>query len=481
MSHLPARRKATVTEIYPARSLQAAASLYGSKREDLKASRNTFAEAWQEEAWDAYDEVGELRFVSNAVANAVSKARLYVGRMEEGDREPTEVTSNEVATEILAQFGGSRSAQSELLKSLTLQLFVPGDGWVMAAPPGLLLGETWDEDRDWLLRELEWVVLSVSEVQHRAGKVVISRGDGQVECDPENVVLIRVWQPHPRRFWHADSPVRASLPVLRELIGLTKHVSATIDSRLAGAGMLVLPESASLVGDTAQDPDGDASDSSDFLETLMDAMITPIKDRDAAGAVVPVLVKVSDEASSQIGQGNLIRFDTHFDSQAKTLRDEAIRRLGLGLDIAPELLTGVGSSVKYMNAWLVEESNTRLHIEPRLSLICSALTDQFLRPALEDAGVEDAEEMVVWWDLSDLSVDLDRSQDAERLHKAGLLSDSANRRESGFDESDAPTAYDLAMRIVLENPGALQSPGFPELLRMMGEVVDERENYVDQS
>ena len=42
-----------------------------------------------------------------------------------------------------------------------------------------------------------------------------------------------------------DSPVRAALPILRELVGLTQHVSAQIDSRLAGAGMLVMRASAS--------------------------------------------------------------------------------------------------------------------------------------------------------------------------------------------------------------------------------------------
>lgn len=213
------------------------------------------------------------------------------------------------------------------------------------------------------------------------------------------------------------------------------------------------------------------------MKTLMEAMITPIKDRDAAAAVVPVLVKVSDEVASQVGQGNLIWFSTAFDSQALALRKEAIHRLALGLDVAPEILLGVGQAAKYLNAWLVEETNTRLHIEPRLSMICDALTEQYLRPTLEDLGFSNPEKLKVWFDLSDLSVDLDRTSDAERLHKGGLLSDQANRREAGFDEADAPSAFDLANRMVFTYPQMLTEPGFSTVLSWMEEVVRERERY----
>ena len=471
MTHLPEPRPYLRNH----QSLVAASSIYTKEK---VTRRQSPAEGWQEEAWDCYDEVGELRFVANAVANAVSKARLFAGR-----RSPNEITPVEepdsVAAEVVSQLGGNRSAQTEILRSMALQLFVPGDGWLLGAPPGLLSGEPWDDEADWPLRDLDWIVLSVSEIEFRHEQIIVQRGDDQVGVDPDNAVLIRVWQPHPRKFWQADSPVRASLPVLRELIGLTKHVSASIDSRLAGAGMLVLPESATLMGDVGDDPDSDGSEAGTFMSTMMEAMLTPLKDRDVASSVVPLIVKVSDEVAAQVGQSSLIHFSTPFDAQAKELRDEGIRRLGLGLDVAPELLTGVGASVKYLNAWLVEESNTKLHVEPRLGLISSALTSQYLQPTLESLGESDVEEWVVWWDLTGLSSDLDRSEDAGRLHEAGLLGDRANRRESGFDEVDAPTAFDLAWRMVRDRPELLAEHGFLTVLSWMDEVVGERERYAE--
>ena len=67
------------------------------------------------------------------------------------------------------------------------------------------------------------------------------------------------------------------------------HISAQVDSRLAGAGILLVPtsatrgfkEAAGLPENSEQDP---------FTEALMDAMITPITDRSSAAAVVPLLV-----------------------------------------------------------------------------------------------------------------------------------------------------------------------------------------------
>src|SRR5699024_3059983 len=118
--------------------------------------------------------------------------------------------------------------------------------------------------------QLEWRAMSTDEVSFDISGTVtlrLSDGDGgKVETSPDSIFLIRVWRPHPRKHWEADSPTRSSLPVLRELVGLTMHISAQIDSRLAGAGLLLVPESASramkqaegLPEDSKADPFGQA-------------------------------------------------------------------------------------------------------------------------------------------------------------------------------------------------------------------------------
>lgn len=436
-----------------------------------------WGQAWQDEAWEHYDLVGELRFAANAIAGAMGQARLYVGRIEDDADVPVEIEHGPAA-QVFAWFGSSHGGRQDLVRRMGVQLFVAGDGWVVGVPP-----ETLDDSMPAGtipplgrgLADLAWLVLSVQEVAVRNRQVELRLGDRVRVVDEQDAVLIRVWRPHPRRWWEADSPVRSSLPVLRELVGLTKHISASIDSRLAGAGMLVLPQSVSTVGRIGDTPDSDP-ESDPFLADLMDAMLTPIKDRDAASAVVPMVVKVPDEVASQIGQSNLITFSTPFDEEAKTLRDESIRRLGLGLDLAPEILLGMGS-INHWGAWLVEEQNVRTHVEPPLAMVCQAVTDTFLRPALREAGVTDAESYAVWYDPQQLTMRPDRSGQATALYDRGAISQEALRRWSGFDDVDAPDDVDPAVSLVLdavrESPGLLADPGVDSLLADVRRLIGE--------
>src|SRR5690606_33672934 len=115
--------------------------------------------------------------------------------------------------------------------------------------------------------------------------------------DPDTSTIIRIWNPHPRQAWEADSSVRANLPVLREVMAFSQHITATVESRLAGAGTLCIPHSATMPNPKQSESDGvEALHPDPFVDGLMQAMITPISDRDDASAVVPVVVKVPDEA-----------------------------------------------------------------------------------------------------------------------------------------------------------------------------------------
>ena len=317
----------------------------------------------------------------------------------------------------------------------------------------------------------------MSEVSSESGDVLLSLGDAdeeRVRCQPEDVYLIRVWRPHPRRWWEADSPTRACLPILRELVGLTMHISAQIDSRLAGAGLLVVPQSASdAVRRSAGTDEADEQDP--FVEALIEAMTEPIADRDAASAVVPLVVTVPDEVSDKFHH---MTFSTGLDDAAKDMRDEAIRRLALAQDAPPELLLGTGG-MNHWGAWLVREDVVTTHIEPPLALICEALTSQFLWPVLESMGYseEAAHRFSVAYDVSHLVARPNRSEEALALHAAGALSDVTLREAAGFDESDAPAggpraaAVRMATAMVTKTPALLNDPGLPSLVASLEQVL----------
>jgi hypothetical protein len=439
-----------------------------------------------------YDTVGELRFVANTLAQAASRARIFAAHLPQGSDDPETVEEeNETpvamqAREAVEVFAGGLLGRSEVVRRLVVQLFVPGDGWLVGLPAGLLEVASPHADEESLpdfgplgpesltIDQLKWHCLSVEEVRVQpSGSVLIDIGGGRRELPQDQVMLVRVWRPHPRRWWQADSPVRANLPVLRELVGLTKHVGATIDSRLAGAGLLVVGNSVEVVGQVADGPAGQEEGQDPFIRALIDTMVTPIEDRDSAAAVVPLVIKVPDETVDKVKH---ITFASPFDAKSRELRDEAIRRLALGLDAPPEVLLGMGG-VNHWTGWLVEESTVKTHIEPQLALLCDALTTDYLWPVLEEAGVsaEQAREFVVWFDTTDLTMRPNRAQEAAELYDRGELSGPALRRESGFDDTDAPEsvdrATDTALKMMTQMPSLAEAIGIQELIDILREAI----------
>lgn len=490
------RRVAQAQKPRPLSSLTASAR----RIKDVKigSTRFTFkVEDWQNDAWEMYDLVGEQRFLATTLANRLGQARLFIGRLPDSmSNEPVEVTTDEEAAdgatkvdvsetddtgsgsgvgdaedsidpavlmEVLESFGSSQAARTQMLARLGLNLFVAGDGYLVGIPRHMLDEEEEAAERadlnTWMpfevedqadggldIKDLEWRMLSTDEIEKaKTGDRVVLHLDEDIklEVNPEEVYLFRVWRPHPRKSWKADSPTRSSLPVLRELVGLTMRIGADIDSRLAGSGVLIVPASAAdAMKAQMQLPEGADPDDPDrqdpFTEALIEAMVTPINDRASASAVVPLVVTAPDDVADKFQH---ITFSTPFDKYASVLREEAIRRLALGQDAPPELLLGT-AGMNHWGAWLVEENTVTTHIEPPLALICDALTTEFLWPVLEEQGIDRAlvRQYVIWYDVSHMIVRPNRAADAKDLHDAGAISAKAYRDAAGFDDSDAPAA-----------------------------------------
>lgn len=416
---------------------------------------------WQEDAWEMYDLVGEQRFLATTLANRLSQARFFVGRLDEQPgADPVEVEDG-LPVDLLQAVGNGASGLRQIVNRLGVNLFVAGEAW-LAGIPTALVEHREDEEPD--LSDLDWRLLSITEVTTtRDGEVTLKLDQDEtswVTCAPEDVFLIRVWRPHPRRWWEADSPTRSSLSVLRELVGLTMHISAQVDSRLAGAGVLVVPQSAQRSLNVAAGEDPDNATDDQFTEALMEAMLTPIGDRANASALVPLVVTVPDEST---GLFNYLTFSKPLDTEARSLREEAIRRLALGQDAPPELLLGT-AGMNHWGAWLVQEDVVGSHIEPPLALICDALTTQYLRPVLIEQGMseDEAETYAVWFDVEQMVVRPNRSADALVLHERGAISDASLRDASGFTEDDGPTVSTvdaMILEMVTANPALLYKPG----------------------
>lgn len=475
----------------PLQSLRAAATrITSGKRVSGAGGRHGSSDGWQGDAWDTYDQVGEQRFLASTLANRMSQARFFVGRLPENPTDEPEPLEEGTAFEVFESLQRTPAALAQMVRRWGVLLFVPGEGYLVGVPgergqddPEDLLLSPWipeqtTADDGVALDELEWHALSEDEVKISDDETVtLDLPEGTRDIPAGDCWVVRIHRPHPRHWAEPDSPTRSSLPVLRELIGLTMHVSAQVDSRLAGAGLLLIPqEAAEEIRKRSHSDDV----TEDFTEMLMEAMITPIGDRSNASAIVPLVLEVPGDSIEQFRH---LTFSTPLDAETRALREEAIRRLALGQDCPPELLLGVGG-MNHWGAWLVREDVVTTHIEPPLALICDALTTQFLWPILIQQGMdeEEARQHVIWYTVDHLIIRPNRTADAMELYDKGELSGAALRSATGFSDTDAPEiddnpeamdpAVSMALDMVRAAPSLAQSPGLPALVESIRAVLD---------
>jgi hypothetical protein len=384
---------------------------------------------WQRECYRHYAICGEARYGARFFGHALSRAVLSPAFLN--DKHEIEYLDSGPAYDALDDLFDGKDGQAQMLDSIGVHLTIAGECYLVGRQT--IAGDLWE-------------VLSCLEVQVTgdAWQVVYGNGTPAIPLTEEDVV-IRIWSPAPSKHIEADSPFKALLPILSEIEWLTRHVFAQITSRLAGAGILIMPQGMTFPPPPAQDGQEVVStnDADVFMATLADAMLTPIADPGSPSATVPIVVTAPDDS---IDKPRLLQFWSQLDEHAMELRTEAIRRFALGMDLPPEQVlgmssntgTGGGSSngVSHWGAWQIEESTIKLHIEPMLDTVCNALTMGYLRPAIGDG--QESVAAFVTYSTERLHLRPDRSREAFELYDRGLLSAKALLRENGFPVADLP-------------------------------------------
>lgn len=392
-------------------------------------------QSWQDESWELRREIGEFRFSGDRVARAVSQCRLFIAKLPDAmDAQPEPVTEGPVY-ELGRQMFGNRALVQQELKRAGQHLGFNGESLLLIR-----------QDPD--TQALSWGAHSVREITGQGDSLKLDDGVNQTPLVEGPDMVVRCWSPDPQRGGLADCPAQSVLPVARELKGLTEHTSAQIDSRLAGAGMLVMPDTVEvLAGQSSSVEEGDEDAEMDgFVRALVESMTVPLGKRDSAAAIVPLVIKVPESAIDKIQH---ITFSSPFDAMAKDMREEAIRRVALGMDSDPSVLLGLGGG-NHWSAWLVSEEEVSLVVSPLAATICHAFTVGFLRPILDQvAPGEDPNNYMVWFDPSELELRPDKSADARTLRETGLLSDAVTLTANGFDpKSDAPSPDEYRNRLL---------------------------------
>jgi hypothetical protein len=291
-------------------------------------------------------------------------------------------------------------------------------------------------------KNFSWMVRSNEEVRATSGRFEVVGGRipivNWVPLGPDSLV-VRVWRPHPRYYHIADSPARSARPIMRELELVNRYITAQYLSRIAMAGLLILPDEASFpVREEFQDEPDPLS--MEFVEIAAEAIREPGR----ASSIVPLLIRVPAEVAEKIRH---IDFTLKIDEKVIERRNSAITRLANKLDIPAEVLTGLGD-VNHWTAWQLDEGALKTHIAPMAELICHCLTVGYLQPRLAASGEEDVGQWCVWYDMSELAIRPDRSENAIQAYDRFEIDGEAFRRETGFSEDDKPEGDDLTEQML---------------------------------
>jgi hypothetical protein len=430
-------------------SLTAAAAAVASPRTELIRS----TDVWQDEAWTYYDSLGEFRYAADWESNMLSRVRFYAAKLEPGADEPVRVDAG-TAVDLMTQFAGGVAGQAQIMAGLGTQLSVPGEGYLIV------------ENVNGVEK---WSVRSIDEVRAARGKYEVidenspRSGYNWRALAPDSMAPIRVWRPNKRYHHLADSPARAARTTMRELELVNRHIVAQYLSRLASAGVWLVPDEITF---PVREEFADAPDPfmAEWIEIAAEAIRTP----GTASAVVPIPIKVPAEYVDRIKH---LDFTLKIDDKIIEKRDSAIKRLASQLNVPPEVLLGMGD-LNHWNAWAVDETSLKVNIAPDAELIAAALTTNYLQPRLKASRVEDWSKWVVWYDMSELTLRPDRSDNALQLYDRMEINGAALRRETGFEDADKPTDDELkeqALKIIIKT---LPSGAGSALSTLIGERVD---------
>lgn len=445
---LPARR-ATSTSLAvrpasivraPGRDLEALTAAAVRVNKSRAGNMRRLIQPWQQRALAYYDIVGECWNSAQFYSRSLKQVRLYVAeRDDNGELQETEDPEALDQLERIQDPGGG--GYSRLLDAYGRLWFLAGEGYYLITNPD-------GDDESWEFVSSDELRLNGAGEYTRfaapslPAQMLRDVPDTAYQPVGDEALVYRVWRPHPRYSALADSPVRAVLDLLEELVLLTLTVRARAKSRLAANGILFIPDELSLkppeaVGDEDAELDP-------FLADIIEQIVTPIENPGTASAVSPALVRGAGEWIEKV---KLLQISNPLETYPEQgLRTEAVRRYAIGIEMPAEILTGT-ADVNHWGAWLIDEQAARQYIFPVCQTLVDDLTSIFLRPTLRQAGVADWEKYVFAFDASAVVAHPDRAKDARELHDRLVISDETLRDSNNFNDSDAPDDDELRRRI----------------------------------
>jgi hypothetical protein len=394
------------------RALTASArKLTGAANSDTNYQRRV-QQPWQLRSFSYYDTIGEISFTSNFLSRQISRVRFYPARrLEDGTTEPID---SGPPVEILGQIQDPGGGTTQVQYDYGTLMFLTGEG--------VLFG--YDEGT-------RWKFLWKDEVRQIPGSDLWERVNWERSPTGEVGTAYRLWAPHPRWSDLATAPMQACQEICELILLLTMQTRATTVSRMTN-GILWLPQEASF-GPLTEGLDEDP-EQNPFIADLMEHMQNQIENPGSAAAAMPF---VGEMPSELIGTADWMKtHDPATDYMELEQLKEQIRRLALSLDMSPEDLLGYGDS-NHWSARQVQLDRWRMFGYNKAELWAQSLSDAYLRPKLEEEEYPNWQDVVIAFDDSQVVISPDRTEDALKANKQGLINAAAARTALGWSDKDA--------------------------------------------
>jgi hypothetical protein len=367
---------------------------------------------WQLRAFSYYDNIGEISFTSNFLSRQISRVRFFPARrLEDGTVEP--IDGGE-PVEILSQIQDPGGGTTQVQYDYGTLMFLTGEG--------VLFG--YDEGT-------RWKFLWKDEVRQIPGSDLWERVNFERMPTGDVGTAYRVWAPHPRWSDLATSPMQACQEICELIILLTLATRATTVSRLTN-DIIVIPQEASF-GPLSVGLDEDPQQNP-FLSDWIEHMNNQIENPGTAEANSKFMLEVPYDFID--GFRVLKTHDPATDYMELEQLREQIKRLALSLDMSPEDLLGYGES-NHWSARQVQLDRWRMFGYNKAELWAQSICDAYLRPSLREIGYPDVDQVVIAFDDSQVVISPDRTEDALKANKQGLINAQAARTALGWNEKDA--------------------------------------------
>jgi hypothetical protein len=454
---------------------------------------------WQRDAWVYRDSVPEVRYAHNFLGNAAAQVRMLPAELGSDGEEPIRFDSEEctippavreAAQAALDRLTGDAAGHGVILSPVVQNFETVGECYLL----GFTDPETGRE---------EWSIRSMDELRITdEGYFLVSSTVATTSLEtgrrlPDDAYVARLWCPHPQFSEWPDSPMRALLDTCEEILLAGRSRRAALRNRIAGNGVLLMPNgiitgSASPQPGTGQTADsyaagdgmGDESDSkaSKVMADLTLAMVTPIGDESAPSAVVPLMLRGDREDLKEIRH---VTLDRPMTKDAEITEEKALRRLATGLDVPPEIITGL-ADVNHWTAWQIDLATWTHHVEPIVAASCAALTVGYLRATLLTMGFPwpIVSRVVIWYDPSNLVQDPRADEEVGETGRTpaelSTLSTTAQTLIlTGFDPTAVMAALDLP-ELPFIGPPETSGGAFGQPTRVDSERVPETEPDEDE-